>query len=71
MVCSVVVGWLLRVRKKRGRGGERSGRGRGGAAKMAENHVAGTNNLEGLEALNNETVDLVREEEKEMREMDR
>jgi H+-transporting ATPase len=25
---------------------------------MAENHVAGTNNLEGLEALNNETVDL-------------
>jgi hypothetical protein len=34
---------------------------------MAENHVAGTNNLEGLEALNNETVDLVSEEEKKRR----
>ena len=31
---------------------------------MADNHVAGANNLDGLEALNNETADLVREEER-------
>ena len=31
---------------------------------MADNHVAGANNLDGLEALNNETVDLVRGGEK-------